>query len=364
MASLSDTLIANGAQQLNKGVDVAGDLQEGVKAGIQLATAKEQIESAKVKLEEDKEKLAQGKFQSFDSMMKTLNRAGNPAIAKQLAKGMKNRFQQMGFDPSIVDIVISDPEFGRTYQNISDLYTGKIMNDPKALAKALQSTQDAGLFSEGLIGLKDSVHRQHEMDKQNDQQESNERIARERVNQEKKVTEKLLTATETSQLGDLKTQLGSVDALYKDWEDKVGGIDNSAIGGTVDYVQNKAGSMIPNTELSKYDDNLKQKAQLIGKALEGGKLTDVDYTKYVKFLPQDGDTKERAKERIKNLRSEFTNAYNDKIKAFGEAGYKTSGFTDITNRSGGSDSKTPPNAAKARAALERARAAKSAKAGK
>jgi len=165
MATLVETLGA----QANPTVDIAGSLGEGIKTGIQLATAKEQVEQKKTQTEAMKEQLAQAKFQSFDSMMKTLNRASNPAIAKQLAKGMKNRFQQMGFDPAIIDITVSDPNFGRVYQNISDAMSGKIQNNPQSLAQALQSFQDAGMFAEGMTTLENSLKRSQEEKKMSQQ---------------------------------------------------------------------------------------------------------------------------------------------------------------------------------------------------
>ncbi len=178
MASLSDLLIARDTGRTQQGVDAAGSLQEGVAAGVQLATAKEQIESKKLQVEQQKEQLNQAKFQSFDNMMKTLNRAsGNPAVAKQIAKGMKARFQQLGFDPAIVDITVSDPEFGRLYQNMSDLMGGKILGNSAATARALQSAQDAGMLAESLTGLKGSLDRQQQTKIEQMGNDSAERIA-------------------------------------------------------------------------------------------------------------------------------------------------------------------------------------------
>lgn len=153
---------------------------------------------------------------------------------------------------------------------------------------------------------------------------SEEELARLKIGSDKQKDKKLVTTSETAQLGDLKAQVGSLDDLYADWQDSVGGVS-----GPLDYTRKNIEAATPNTALSKYKDNLKQKAQLIGKALEGGKLTDVDYEKYVKFLPQVGDTPDRAKERVANLRKELESAYNNKIKSFGEAGYATEGFTAI-----------------------------------
>lgn len=143
---------------------ISESLSSGVKAGVQLATAKEQVESAKTKLDEQRLELDQKKFQAFDGMIKTLNRT-NPAYAKTLAKTMKNKFQQYGFDPAIVDVVVSDPNFGRVYQNLSDAMSGKILNNRQALADFLSSAQDAGLLVEGVNILENSFKRSQQ-DKQ------------------------------------------------------------------------------------------------------------------------------------------------------------------------------------------------------
>jgi hypothetical protein len=217
---------------------------------------------------------------------------------------------------------------------ISDLFNNT-QNLEKLNARKSTKAQDDLKYRLALQGMKkdltgaetDFMKSQYQHEMSGEKVQAMRDIANKKAQPQK--DEKLLTATETAQLADLKTQLGSVDSLYADWKTKVGGV-----GGTADYLGNILKSNIPNTELSKYNDNLKQKAQLIGKALEGGKLTDVDYTKYVKFLPQVGDTEERAQSRIENLREEFHSAYSNKIKTFGEAGYKTSGFSGVSEQAG------------------------------
>lgn len=153
---------------------------------------------------------------------------------------------------------------------------------------------------------------------------------------------KTLTAAETEQLADIKDQLGSIDNIYADWKDKLGGV-RPGVAGAADYVMNTAAGYLPNTETAAYKDNLKQKAQLIGKALEGGKLTDVDYTKYIQFLPQPGDTEDRARQRIENLRNALIKKYQQRVSTFGEAGYKTKGFTGIDTEVKQSSSKRTKN---------------------
>jgi len=151
-----------------------------------------------------------------------------------------------------------------------------------------------------------------------------EKLARLKLGNEKEKDAKTLTSSETEQLADLKNQIGSLENIYSDWATKVG-----PSHGVEDYIGGKAMGLLPNTDASQYKANLRQKAQLIGKALEGGKLTDVDYEKYIKFLPQIGDTEETAKGRVEELRKTMVSSYQNRVKTFGEAGYKVSGFSDI-----------------------------------
>lgn len=140
--TLIEALGANNAPP-TEGVNISGNLINGVKAGVDLATAAEQVESQKTQLAEQKLKLDQSKFASFNGMMQTLNRA-TPQIAKAMAPQLKNRFQGMGFDPAIVDAAIADPEFGRAYVNMANALGGKVAANPEALGRALQSAQQIG----------------------------------------------------------------------------------------------------------------------------------------------------------------------------------------------------------------------------
>ena len=133
-----------------------------------------------------------------------------------------------------------------------------------------------------------------------------------------------LTATEQSKLADLKTQIGTTSRLMDDWRKRITPAEN--IG---DTVSEKLWSYWPNSDEAQYRGGLRQKAQLIGRALEGGKLSDVDYTKYIKFLPQPGDSTEQAEKRIADLNAELKATYDQRIKTFGEGDYDVSGFTPI-----------------------------------
>lgn len=175
----------------------------------------------------------------------------------------------------------------------------------------------------------DMLKNQFQYQQESDQLKAQMGLAREKIAADRaKGNDKTLSASEAEQLADIKDQLNSTSQLFSDWEGKVGGITEGAAG-SLDYLNKKAKGLVPNTAVSEYKRNLEQKAQMIGKALEGGKLTDVDFEKYIKFLPQPGDTVEMAKSRIRNLEEALKTKYRQRVKTFGEAGYKVSGISPV-----------------------------------
>lgn len=133
---------------------ISDEITGGLQAGIGLATAKEQIEEKKIQVAQQKEQLEMGKINSFNGMIKTLNIA-KPAIAKQMAPKIKERFQSMGFDPAIIDTVMADPDFGRALFNIANEHGSELSATPENRAKMLSAYQDIGLLSEGVNYIQD-----------------------------------------------------------------------------------------------------------------------------------------------------------------------------------------------------------------
>lgn len=255
-------------------------------------------------------------------------------LIKRQTQGLQDQRKGLGqFDQQIAQINANQPSQGaQIFSALSDLVNGGDTFSKVKGAEA-QGRQQVSALQQNVQKYKNDL-----TDKEIDllkAQFQNERDIM-KMNQEKKAAEKTLTASETEQLADLKNQVGSLENIYQDWEDKVG-----PASGAGDYIGSKAAGLIPNSDVSQYKANLKQKAQLIGKALEGGKLTDVDYEKYIKFLPQPGDTAETARQRVENLRKTMTSSYQNRVKTFGEAGYKTSGFSPIKDQAFASKSSGP-----------------------
>jgi hypothetical protein len=72
---------------------------------------------------------------------------------------------------------------------------------------------------------------------------------------------------------------------------------------------------------------LKQRAQIIGKYLEGGKMTDSDIVRYQQSLPQFGDSPEVAQNKIQGLQRLVAQKQEAEKRALGEAGYDVAGLS-------------------------------------
>lgn len=148
---------------------------------------------------------------------------------------------------------------------------------------------------------------------------------------------KNLTASAVSELADIETQFNSVDEIFTDWKSQV-----EEQRGRFGRVGSLASRLNPGSSENVYNDSRRLKAQVIGKALEGGKLTDVDYEKYLKFVPELDDTEKQAKSKLTNLQKELSNRYNTSIKSYSKGGFDVENFSNLnikedkaTKKSGG-----------------------------
>jgi hypothetical protein len=142
---------------------------------------------------------------------------------------------------------------------------------------------------------------------------------------------RMIPASASAQLGDLTNQHAAADTILDEWKKSMGGVDS--LGG---YVSQNLKSMNPNSTQNIYQSKLKQYAQMIGTALEGGKLTDNDYSKYMKFLPQVGDSAEAANAKIQNLKQMIQSKHNSLLASYDQTGYSTGSIPQIT------DQRAPP----------------------
>lgn len=136
MASLSDTLIANSAQQLNKGVDVSGDLMSGVQAGVQLATAKEQVEQKKTQVADMKMELQTKQATAMMNRTKAAMFAQSPAAFDSIMKANENYANSIGlpYNGEALRAAYKDPNLRLAAQKeINTVLQGGVSKNPQAI---------------------------------------------------------------------------------------------------------------------------------------------------------------------------------------------------------------------------------------
>jgi hypothetical protein len=139
--------------QINPQSNIVGALDEGVKTGLQLATASEQIEQKKIQNEQMKEQLESAKFNKAIGSLQTLAKT-RPEIAKKMIPRIQQNLESAGIavDPAILDVMASDPEYKRRLNALGDIVSG-MANDPERRSSALAAINDLGMYSEGISAL-------------------------------------------------------------------------------------------------------------------------------------------------------------------------------------------------------------------
>lgn len=112
-----------------------------------------------------------------------------------------------------------------------------------------------------------------------------------------------------SQLGESESAQSALENLAAEWKAKASGQGSSIK------------QFIPNTDANKYEDAANVNAQVIGKFLEGGKMTDSDVPRYKAMLPTPADTPERAQEKLERLSGMIAQKKQAHVDALRGAGY-------------------------------------------
>jgi len=123
-------------------------------------------------------------------------------------------------------------------------------------------------------------------------------------------------AGEASQVGELVAARTALAQLRKSFREKTG-----LVSGVTQY--------LPGTDAALYSDEVYTTAQAVGTILEGGKLTDADFPKYLRMLPSAGDSRERADAKIANLTRLLDGRTKGKVKGLGAAGFNTTGLQGL-----------------------------------
>ncbi len=148
---------------------------------------------------------------------------------------------------------------------------------------------------------------------------------REKLAQEKALeTNKLASGKQApaelvSKIGEAESAQKALEHLGAEWQAK----GNGKFGAISQFV--------PNTDASRYDDAAQLNAQIVGKFLEEGKMTDADVPRYKAMLPTPTDSPARAAEKLTRMSEMIAQKKAAHVQALQGAGYNV-GPVDATGQ--------------------------------
>ena len=118
-------------------------------------------------------------------------------------------------------------------------------------------------------------------------------------------------------------ELGEANSATKSAQDLL-----NRFNGNADGVGGWLMSWLPLTDASKYEDRARVATQVIGSYLEGGKLSDANVPQYAAMLPQPGDSKAKARNKIDGIVQLVATRQAQQKSALAGSGYNVSGIKD------------------------------------
>lgn len=125
-----------------------------------------------------------------------------------------------------------------------------------------------------------------------------------------------ITAGEAAKIGKLDSANKLIDDLWSDYKTNASHVGSGLL------------SKMPWGTAHDFDQTRRQKAQMIGGILEGGKLTDPDFDRYYSMMPSPWDTDQQAKNKIDELKQTLSLVKEGQVKALTDTGFDTSGIKD------------------------------------
>ena len=126
-----------------------------------------------------------------------------------------------------------------------------------------------------------------------------------------------LTAAKAGELGQLNSAEGALDNIQ---------LEFNKLGSGAFLTQ-----IFPTTDASKFENNRIATAQTIGTILEGGKLTDPDFEKYLNLMPSQSDSKGTATHKINTVKKMIELSRSGQLKSLQQAGFDVRKFVDEEN---------------------------------
>lgn len=130
--------------------------------------------------------------------------------------------------------------------------------------------------------------------------------------EEAKKKGKTITAGTAKEIGEYDSAVNMADRLQNLYTEKASGFGSSLT------------QFIPSSQANQYEKDRAVAAQTIGGILEGGKLTEEDYNRYYKMLPDPADTNEIAQVKINAIKQLISARKRGAVEALGQAGFDIS----------------------------------------
>jgi regulatory protein YycI of two-component signal transduction system YycFG len=360
MASIVQTLAT---QENDSGGSVSESLQSGLKAGVQLATAKEQVETAKVKLQEQKSDLIAKQAGTANSLLTNLARA-NPAIAKKMLKTVREKLINLGVDPDIADYTISDDANRKRQIAFSQMAGNKLTQNPNSAQEYMQGLADLVGYDQA-AQMFDAEFKRRQQDKQFAIQMSKVDQAEAKAERTQAKLDDRLMRQETQALSK-RLEADSVPEVVnsiKQIDKEVGGLYSDEASVKFDKIAGStgwwAGLKIPFTELAPLESALiadkdKPLFQAVAalrnnylKLRSGGAVTSPEADR---FLQELGQGNIRSGKDLQNGIQLLTDAMREKVKTI-EAGYTPEAVKLLAERGAPVSSKNIPSAGQKKEAV-------------
>lgn len=123
-----------------------------------------------------------------------------------------------------------------------------------------------------------------------------------------------MPADAIAQLADIRTAKAQIAELSANWDKLASGAGSSVSG------------LFTNSDANLYEKMLDPYTQSIGKPLEGGKMTDRDFPRYKKMMPQKSDTAAQKLAKIEALKALAEFKEKNIMETYSAAGYRVPGY--------------------------------------
>ncbi len=267
---------------------------------------------------------------------------------KKLDKKTEKQVKKNLKDPKAIEKITTDAQGGKEQSTLSKVFTAAALNFlPMVLGAAIGGEEGAVIGQEAGAKALNTFNEQEQFQQEQalkeraleqDAVQETEKIASQEGMQARRLehqtqrdiedrkfqktilnlksqsagTGKAITAAAAIQLGDIESSMSALDNILSEY-------DKLPVGSSI-------AQFLPGTDSSRFDDTKAAHAQIIGKALEGGKLSETDIIRYADLMPNQSDLEGTARNKVKQLKILLRLKADGSIDALKKGGFDVSEF--------------------------------------